>query len=197
MKEHPILFSAPMIRAILAGQKTMTRRIVKPQPNGFHHSTGKPMGDYSKGIGPAVMKEIKCRYGEVGDRLWVREHVWLPPKSITAKMLREGADTWPKAFYVASDPNEGDWCREHGWRSTPSIHMPRWASRITLEITGVRMERLQAISEMDAMAEGVEAYVKQPVGYRHAFIDLWRKINGLRSWEDNPFVWAISKRRLP
>lgn len=157
MKEHPILFSAPMVRAILDGTKTQTRRVVKPQPS-FFGSMGNPNTPF-KTLDAGLHCQIRCPYGQPGDRLWVREaHWWFkdehdpvtgyyPPK-LTADDVEYRAD--------------GD-DRRKVWR--PSIHMPRWASRITLEITGVRVERLQDISEADAKAEGCERLCEDEPGY--------------------------------
>ncbi len=206
-KERPILFSGPMVRAIIEGRKTQTRRVLKPQP-----SCPATMFDYDyRGravcIWPAdhVTEEglrpdyfAACPYGRVGDRLWVREAWWQPP-IITSKLLREGADTWPKAGYAA----DGDTQYEVlGWKKRPSIHMPRWASRITLEITDIRVQRVREISDMDAMAEGVE-WNRGPCRAGHtnpisAFKSLWDSINSKRcfGWEVNPWAWAITFKRV-
>ena len=146
-KERPIIFSGPMIRAILEGRKTQTRRIVKPN----------------------CLSKLSP-YGRTGDRLWVRE-TW-------------GHNPEGPGYVYRSD---GDFdMKFHGDRWRPSIHMPRWASRITLEVTGVRVERLQDINEEDALAEGVE----------HAFRSLWESINGPGSWDANPWVWVVEFRRV-
>jgi hypothetical protein len=214
MKERPILFSAPMVRALLAGTRTQTRRVLKGlQPWGI--KDGKPEWAIA-GTQP------KCPYGQPGDRLWCKE---------------------AHAFSVI-DPEGLDWCDdpenydviyradEHqpagGWRDSdgnviqpkwrPSIHMPRWASRITLEVTGVRVERLQDISEADAMAEGiVECPIPaddegpRRIGYMvwpddgksgltatavAAYRKLWESINGHGSWDANPWVWTIDFKRM-
>ncbi len=188
MRERPILFSAPMVRAILNGTKTQTRRVVKiksPKSVSLH--------DYSVDgvrVGP-------CPYGQPGDRLWVRE-TWAHG---THAMAAERDGDGP-FVYAATDRED----RRLGDRWRPSIHMPRAASRITLEITGVRVERLQDISDNDALAEGVAQAVRErlpkiqqcgeydvidadPVDeYR----ELWESINGPASWESNPWVWVVS-----
>lgn len=156
IKERPILFSAPMVRAILEGRKTVTRRVCKPQPSANAHTTcasGNPMGAWWE-----TGKDInRCPYGKPGDRMWVRETFAFADKSGS----HDGApdDHWRPArpgmepeiyrcWYRASDGHAADGF----WK--PSIHMPRWASRILLEITAVRVERLQDISEEQAKAEG-------------------------------------------
>lgn len=166
MKERPILFSAPMVKAILSGTKTQTRRIVKPQQF--------PLGTC-----------VACPYGTVGDRLWVRE-TWLQvPAGIAFRA--DGGD-----HYGAGGKLK--------WR--PSIFMPRAASRITLEVTGVRVERLQGISEDDAEAEGVaaEPHNGSCVDRRcfvKAYASLWDSLNAKRSpWSSNPWVWVLSFRRI-
>jgi hypothetical protein len=211
MKERPILFSAPMVRAILAGTKTQTRRVVKPRKDpdfGCHMAPCEIAGDEHKAR--------LCPYGQPGDRLWVREsfihepadYCWEASVSIPSRP----ASTVYRAD--ADDPNGGRW--------SPSIHMPRWASRITLEVTGVRVERLQDISEVDAIAEGIErgagfpgwyrgplagdsASLQQagrdfkiPTAFPHlAYRALWESINGPGSWDANPWVWVVEFRRVP
>lgn len=162
MKEHPVIFSAPMVQAILAGRKTQTRRII--------HATGPFLGLLKRPLrsmkqervlrawfgGDSCSKKITSRFGEAGHKLWVRENWWKIPVP-TFKQLREGADTWPKIAYDA-DENEitRDQNREMGWKLKPSIHMPRWGSRITLDVIDVCVERLQDISEADARKEGIK-----------------------------------------
>lgn len=186
MKERPILFSAPMVRALLDGSKTQTRRVVKPSKCRYF---GVPLaacelagevnsGEYANSI-----------YGQPGDRLWVRE-TWLQTNPFT----KGGLHTYG---YRASDAVEFP---DAVWK--PSIHMPRAASRITLEITAVRVERLQDISEEDAIAEGVKWFSSgavecpgMPETPIDAYRSLWEKINGPGSWEKNPWVWCISFKR--
>ncbi len=181
MKYHPIIFIGPMVRAIQEGRKTQTRRIVKPQPGaGVRISVFAPSG-LEDGHG----RKIKLKYC-VGDRLWIRE----------CFARRMGG------FYYRADANLA------GITWKPSIHMPRCASRITLEVTAIRLQRVQEISEEDAIAEGVQHgnVAGQDVdidgdvwngAYRKAFSILWDQINGARaSWSDNPWVWAITFRRL-
>lgn len=207
MTERPILFSAPMVRAILSGAKSQTRRLLKPQPLGGapellqhlvahgHHrwATDEPDEDLI----------WKCPYGQPGDRLWVREAFAIVPR--TAYRCSEGVQQTlrPDDDHDAAIYREG-WTRSKGgFRWRPSIHMPRWASRITLEVTGVRVERLQDISEADAIAEGVNVHpdhhgkprdsIYSPV---QAYRDLWESINGPGSWDANPWVWCVEFRRI-
>lgn len=217
MKESPILFSGPMVRAILEGRKTQTRRaaIKTSQPDNVYitdFDAEEIMIEIeNKHSGARYWKE--CPYGKPGDRLWVRESGWERPER-TAKMMREGADTWPRFAYAADSWNEQDRSdfKAWGFKPRPSIHMPRWASRILLEITGVRVERLAGISEEDAVAEGiyndgdeipfngpwfVEPHDTQ--GYSTAsdcYCALWEKINGAGSWMENPWVWVVQFKRV-
>lgn len=170
-----------MVRAILDGTKTQTRRIVKPQD--IDVSDGVPfLLPYASGVPEPV--QVVCPQGRPGDRLWVREtfaDVGWPP-------------TGPQYVYRA-DPDSGD-NDVQKWK--PSIFMPRWASRIALEVVSVRVERLQKISEDDARAEGVgegpqEGWVTGPVV---AYADLWDSINGRDAWLLNPWVWVIEFKRI-
>lgn len=196
MAERPILFSGPMVRALLAGTKTQTRRAVKPQPAGEWAAPGR----------------TSCPYGQLGDRLWVRE-TW-------ADLTATHGQRWEKRnpvtglyergqhpfFWYAADGDQPDLGggerNPERWR--PSIHMPRHACRLVLEVTGVRVERLQAISEDDALAEGIDTeghdYLTgerwKAAGSalspeRYAFASLWRRINGQASWDANPWVWVV------
>jgi hypothetical protein len=180
-----------MVRAILEGRKTQTRRIIKPQPV----NDGRPVQIYWKGgksWNGEMFQNVTPRYGEVRGhqvefyRLWVRE-TWSHDgpdletvRSRKEDMLAGGVTYGP--YYRATEvaPDTLRWI--------PSIHMPRWASRITLEVTGVRVERLMDISEDDARAEGVEAGPCYCIPYRR----LWEQINGAGSWSANPWVWVVS-----
>ena len=155
MKERPILFSAPMVRAILECRKTMTRRVVKPQPDQPQPDCdGKEPYWYVGGyrLRQDADNPLVCKFGQVGDRLWVRE-TWTPQSAFNG-------DPGGCSVEYRADGDVRFFDGEHGmepdgtWR--PSMFMPRWASRITLEITSVRVERLNEISEADAMAEGVD-----------------------------------------
>lgn len=191
VRERPILFSGPMVRAILEGRKTQTRRVAKDVP----------------GTAGSVKQLDICPYGVPGDRLWVREMWWEVPVP-TSLQIREGADTWPEFAY---DADETEITREQnramGWRLRPSIFMPRWASRITLGVQEVRVQRVQEISEDDAKAEGCESeqifdpsnprYIRS-YRARERFWELWDSINLRRgySWAINPWVWCVTFKRL-
>ncbi|AFU45428.1 hypothetical protein C380_08630 [Acidovorax sp. KKS102] len=208
MKERPILFSRPMVRALLDGSKTQTRRVVKPQPDTAHD--GEPywfIGGYRVwGYRPAPAVPLRaggnplpCPYGQRGDRLWVRESF--------AHMYRDNAQPEKRApedvAYMADNLTPDPYVYG-SWK--PSIHMPRWASRITLEVTNVRVERLQDISEADAMAEGSPPShpsidrISREFGYadfpRSWYAQLWDQINGAGAWAANPWVWVVEFRRL-
>lgn len=188
-KTRPILFSSEMVRAILDGRKTQTRRVVKlglcpyhAQENGFLW-TKNALGEWVR-----YENIYPCPYGQPGDHLWVKETF---AESI-AGCHSQGGLTY-RADHAHPD---GDGPTRIKWK--PSIHMPRWASRITLEITDVRVERLQAISHDDALAEGMawngpgDSWNAPPVPQ---FAKLWNSINGIRSgraWADNPWVWALT-----
>lgn len=220
-EKRPILFSPPMVRAILAGRKTQTRRIMLPQPRHrvFQSSEDGEWVEYDDCIEPGRL--IRCPYGRVGDRLWARERARLIATDDGAPFvsgIREGARV--RVRYEA-DGAESDWlpyptrlgflrvgqCVANGCY--------REASRLTLEITGVRVERVQDISEEDAWAEGIQS-IRLPLAgadgstvyaaewpspvcgdtARSAFTSLWESINGAESWAANPYVWCISFRRI-
>ncbi len=199
MKSRPILFSAPMVQAILSGRKKQTRRMLKPQPEcrgvgGWFWNDWRwqdHAGTVLKGL------EEDCPYGQPGDQLWVREKF--------QPLLADGVNHWQANWktgagyaisypatdgvkeYIDADDNLSDACM-------PSIHMPRWASRIDLRITGVHAEMLQDIDVEDALAEGItHRTMNDPcVEYRH----LWEEINGPKSWSANPWVWVIEFERV-
>lgn len=243
VSEQPILMSAPMVRAILAGAKTQTRRLVKPQPvenysviGAVRESRGwswpRPDGQC---VGLETMSEL-CPYGTPGDLLWVRETYALE-HCVEPDQAPPHADWRPTK--TSADPDEHRWIQPHyratdpppalsyedsadprvRWRA--SIHMPRWASRITLRVTGVRVERLQDISREDAVAEGVEwnkcpteqtqqsmdaqraahrigmaAHYEAWIDYVGGYHWLWESINGAGAWNANPFVWVIEFLRV-
>lgn len=198
MRERPILFSGEMVRAILAGAKTQTRRIVKGDADEWLGANMSPsfVAAPSNGL---------CPYGYVGDRLWVKE-------TFSARGVFEQSG---RIAYRASCENGRE---PHGLPWTPSIFMKRAASRITLELTAVRVERLNDITEMDAEAEGVEkneglnpwtpedGWLKYPLDEnledfpaftaKESYRTLWESINGAGSWASNPWVWVLSFRRL-
>ncbi|HDM8093507.1 TPA: hypothetical protein PXN44_004406 [Yersinia enterocolitica] len=236
MNEKPILFNAEMVNAILSGRKTQTRRIMKVQPSEhFHPQDIKGTMDFTAhwytpgvidkdGYLQPARKDVfgvadedegyTCPLGAVGDQLWVRETFQGPlfdyeqmesyledsAKFESPEYCVYKADGNTAPEFVDADDNLH--CK---WR--PSIHMPRWASRINLLITGVRVERLRDISEQDAMAEGVSV-VETPASLKNfgeafglthcpkisAFANLWQSIYG--SWGDNPWVWVINFERM-
>ncbi len=202
MKERPILFSGPMVRAILDGRKTQTRRVVKgftpPECRGRHEC--RIEGGFGKWYLDGQLAThsgewLQMRYGQPGDRLWVRETwcVWKEFDNLAPSKLWPGDEVSQLAVDYAANPARV-WCNADAGKWRPSIHMPRWASRITLEVTGVRVERLQDISDSDAKAEGVEDSDTSTA--RMSFARLWSDINGAESWENNPWVWVIKFRRL-
>ena len=206
MADRPILFSAPMIKALLAGRKSQTRRVFKgieQLPNGNFHIHGP--GGGIVGVREEDVPNHALDYARisVGDRLWVKENHAIVPR--TAYRMSEGVqqtlkpgDDHDAAVYAA------EWERSKPGRWRPSIHMPRWASRLTLTVTDVRVERLTSISEEDARAEGVEPspthpgwWLSQTAGKlcptaRDAYGDLWNAINGEGSWQADPWVAAYS-----
>ncbi len=266
VRERPLLFSAPMVRAILDGTKTQTRRTRNLDTvNGCHLMAGprradgsfvedEQFGDVVWSFGTRTIPgdpqnfyvdhRIGCPFGVPGDRLWVRETVaiesWtreygdyppLPKDRPSRHVSHPDGDIWYWPHYRATDPVpdlscERDRCRvcesgEPGPHWRPSIHMPRWACRIVLEITEVRVERLQAISADDAIAEGSEV-PRSPDGFpllrltgknpptryvdiagaafpdkvvRAYYASLWDDINGTGSWDANPWVWALTFKR--
>ncbi|HBX5351803.1 TPA: hypothetical protein QIW90_000359 [Klebsiella variicola] len=241
MKERGMIFNGEMVRAILDGRKTQTRRTVKPQPDedGLAKVTNGPWVDTSERI-------YRCPFGSIGDRIWVRE-TWATlgnedgccvdwegnlckgDERSAARIYRASCEQSSGDYGLWSIPDDAYWkphTKEHkfegAWR--PSIHMPRWASRILLEITDVRVERLNAISEEDAQREGVHTevwdqtvvarnyaardeffqfwsedmphYVEMNQLYQSSFRSLWESIYGAENWLANPWVWVIEFKRV-
>ena len=188
MKERPILFSGPMVRAILDGRKTQTRRPVKPQPIPFGLDNRPWMP-----VGGVHQDRWLCPIGQPGDRLWVRE-TW---RQFDAGIECACYDECFCRRHRGKPIYRADCDSEDKWR--PSIHMPRWASRITLEITRVWVERVQDITEEDAKAEGCCGGHSSIPGYafsatpREHFRHIWQSIYG--TWDANPWVWAVEFRR--
>lgn len=181
--ERPILFSAPMVRAILDGRKTQTRRVFVPPP------PFAPGDDIDVQLATG---SIAPRFA-VGDRLWVRE-TWSGPYRMGDIPPRDWLPGLPIWYWADGAPAAGDWTKPK-----PSIHMPRWASRITLEVTEVRVQRLQDISKEDARAEGASLdmiYERESPSFRAGFQVLWTSIHGPGSWDANPWVTAITFRRI-
>ena len=231
-KERPILFSGPMVRAILDGRKAVTRRPIKHQPR-----TKGDIGSYGPGQpfirhADPTKGNPECPYGRPGDRLWVRETWgvishdfdqhgnaidWEPDRPATAiREMRFGRGYYSgHVVYAADGPCEWAGDEDGGgdprsaWK--PSIHMPRAACRILLEITAVRVERLQTISDEQAMAEGVRLYADHAAlgdwyhvdgkdtysaDPRKSFELLWSSINGADSWNSNPWVWVVEFKQV-
>lgn len=219
-KERPILFSTPMVQALLAGRKSQTRRVVKPQPNArateiVYREAGWPGTPWHARLELPktprhyeVTNTYKCPYGQIGDILWVREAFCFGSE-----------DCFHTFYYRASDrvdiqvDGDGftvfnkDGSERSPWK--PSIHMPKAASRIWLEITDIRVERVGEISEPDAVAEGIEDltdgqnlsfkdYMKgrHPLTAVASYKSLWESINGPESWEVSPWVWTVEFRIL-
>jgi len=208
MKEHPILFTDPMVRAILGGAKTQTRRLVKPK-NGQYipPSQAKDPNGWMQ-----LLRE--CPYGRPGDRLWVREAFALSVIDPDGLSPEDDPENYDVIYRADPEQPGGGWADSGGneipapWK--PSIHMPRWASRILLEITAVRVERLQECSEEDAQAEGIQRFDDffaaerlSANEFRHmaptaveSYALLWNAINGPGSWLANPWVWVIEFMRV-
>ncbi len=193
MNEHPIIFSQPMVRALLDGRKTQTRRLAwrLPQMDGRGAGEAIDRGGVAK---PSSWQRVKP-----GDRLWVRE-------KFAPRISEQDDDTRRRYVKYAADTNarspsdEMDW---HSWPRAwrPSIHMPRWASRLTLTVTAVKIERLQDISGADAMAEGAHKLKLSPTDRLHPshqqeaiayFHDLWDELHGEGAWQSNPEVVALN-----
>ena len=197
MNARPIRMSAPMVQALLAGTKSQTRRLFKDKVSAdctrfvqadadrpdlwrqWWHSFPDASNHPCEGHKAWTHK---CPYGSVGSVLWVKESLIAGPYESEGRYAADGSpacDAWP-------------WQR----KKLSSMFMPKGLSRLTLELTGIRVERLQDISQADAEAEGC-AYIERPplsVGYYPAYREVWEKINGAGSWESNPFVWCLSFR---
>jgi len=236
MKEHPILFTGEMVKAILEGRKTQTRRVIKPQP--FDVAQSRRLdndGLLPTMENPHTPKYIKCPYGKPGDVLWVREsfipctpgHQSCKIRDATYVCYRDGTQKDKASGNVApwQGPATAKWKKGYH-KFSPSIHMPRWASRISLTVTDVRVERVQDISSDDARAEGIgdenewlpcpacggagvhgafgEGYSVTEVDCstcntpRKAFRVLWDSINADRGfgWAENPWAWAVTFERI-
>lgn len=212
MKERPILFNTEMVRAVLDGRKTQTRRVVKPQHPVKEFMVCSPddrdlcrvfPGEWAYGgnIGAGWCEERirPCPYGQPGDRLWVRE---------THARYGHGVIGLHSVHYMADGPLPTIDERHDAslLRVYPSIHMPRWASRITLEVTAVRVERVQDISYVDAVAEGIQPRIvngrlnldARPMREVDSFRDLWNSIYAKQGfgWGANPWVWVVEFERV-
>ena len=202
-KYRPILFSAPMVRALLNGSKTQTRRVVSKNDAAlleFLAENTDQLGQKNEDGGTRVWCDdyreegsdvLKSRYGQVGDQLWVRETFLIENDYQPHESVIYRADGMVSVCSMG--------CAKIPWK--PSIFMPRWASRITLEITSVRVERLQDIGALDALAEGVSMHDHfkgrhDNYGPVAAYKDLWESINGDDSWAANQWVWVIEFKRI-
>jgi hypothetical protein len=238
VKERPVIFSGPMVKAILEGRKTQTRRICKPACDmggelaGSVHPAKESgwiawwpgndpgLADFTK---LAYQDGFQCPYGKPGERLWVRESAYIsqPNFGLPEDATHKDYDGQPRVVSYTVDMGfDAKRCaQDYGVKCSPSIHMPRWASRITLEITSVKVERLQEISDEDCKAEGIEhnwlgsdpcppEYADEWERYgsdleaepcyspKESFQTLWETIHGPDSWATNPWLWCISFRRI-
>lgn len=202
MKHIPILFSTPMVQAILEGRKTKTRRtkgleFINESFGEWEYLGLDPLGHLMRNEYGAT-NAIICPYGKVGDVLWVRETITI----LEPEHCMGGMDS--RFVYKADMCDDSEEVRQdyikHGYpyKWKPSIHMPKSACRLFLKVTDVAVERLHDISEEDAKAEGAaKAYQTYPekARYKLGFSNLWSKINGQKSWDENPFVWVITFER--
>ncbi|MBI0276892.1 hypothetical protein I6H07_14010 [Hafnia alvei] len=220
-KERGMIFNSEMVRAILSGQKTQTRRIVKCD---FQEIAGRDDGSlwpWREDCEHAEDYWYPCHHGNVGDRIWVRE-TWAALGNEDGcsidwneNLVKEGGAAGARIYRASCEQKEGDYGLwsipdDAEWKPhtdnmkyegtwVPSIHMPRWASRILLEITNVHVERLNDISEEDARSEGITPKslpAEKLVGGKLAFAELWASIYGYESWQSNPWVWVIEFKRV-
>lgn len=191
MKERPILFNGEMVKAILDGRKTQTRRVIKPQPDHFGKEDGEDSWHWNgwrwqdkPGI-PLKGPDEDCPHGQPGERLWVRE-TWAQHPEVPGEWM-----------YRADRGGDYQGAAQGLFKWSLSIHMPRCVSRITLEIESVCVERVQEITPDDCRAEGMPAD-NNDIGARYCFGQLWNSINEKRGhgWEVNPWVWVITFRRV-
>ncbi|HDE1970509.1 TPA: hypothetical protein PCF58_004834 [Klebsiella pneumoniae] len=199
MSERGMIFNAEMVRALLDGRKTQTRRPIKWKQTRFTEIGEREDGSkwpWSEDAEHACDFWHPCPFGAVGDRIWVREAFRVHSRATDVATLAYKAserNSWTEQtrrvpVAVCNKP-----ATPEKW--TPSLHMPRWASRILLEITGVRVERLRSMSQDDARAEGVIA-ASGPMEAGLAFRELWESIYGEESWKANPWVWVIEFKRV-
>ncbi|HBX6314304.1 TPA: hypothetical protein MH665_25485 [Klebsiella pneumoniae] len=217
--ERGMIFNGEMVRALLSGRKTQTRRIIKPQPEVTLSGSlsGKWLSRPLNGLLLPKIEDIAihCPFGAVGDRIWVREtwgvvsHAfsddglmidWVPDRPATAIHEMPFGNGYYSGYAIYAADGDFTWDDDDGyedgrWCWKPSIHMPRAASRILLEITDVRVERLRSMSQDDARAEGVIA-ASGPMEAGLAFRELWDSIYGEESWKANPWVWVIEFKRV-
>lgn len=205
VKERPILFSGPMVKAILSGVKMQTRRPVKPQPpeRWVCHELTDSGARWAYQIPSFDWHVVKCPYGIPGDRLWCRETFWRDKRDPNGIAVYAAEDSrfyktrMGRRIQLCDDGMSNEYLRNHKWwEQRPSIFMPRWASRILLEVCSVRVERLADISEEDAIAEGVNDANPGPEPPHWRFKERWEAIYGKDAWTLNPFVWCMGFRRL-
>jgi hypothetical protein len=217
MRERGIIFNAEMVRAVLEGRKTQTRRIMKDQPEVIPQESefGDPGFWIPWNEGKTMVRNkdmrIACPFGLKADRLWVRETFRVHSRATDVATLVYRASerqSWTQQTHRVPVEHCNKPVSPENW--TPSIHMPRWASRITLEITGVRVERLQDINVEDVVAEGVKTLGGEMWGPKWwidapkatindallKFSIMWSKIYGEESWQANPWVWVIEFKRV-
>lgn len=227
IKERPILFNGAMVRALLDGSKTQTRRVVKPAPEMVTDRKIEPWeGDPAALLNLLEQSGRRCPYGQPGDRLWVRETWgvvsnawdgdgnlvdWVPDRPATAIADMPFGQGYYSGHAIYAADGSHEWAGDDdgggeprsAWH--PSIHMPRAASRILLEIVSVRVERLQEIGDVDSRAEGVTIEDRHMGGYCagqflppsvRAYRELWEGINGASAWNANPWVWVVEFKRV-
>lgn len=215
MKERPILFSDQRVRALLSGQQSQTRRIMKSQlfgPGQDNHEGCygiDVLNNHLQGSRVMEMENISyhCPYGQPGDRLWVRE-TWrgpvIEPEEMADYQRSPAQFKTPRYCQYHADISQPSNAEQFGWQA--GIHMPRWASRIDLEVTGIRVEKIQDISDDDVIAEGVQTdshflnnfftMHSEPVSSKDAYRKQWALQYGGTSWEVNPWVWVIEFKRV-
>jgi hypothetical protein len=217
---HPILFQPEMVQAILEGQKTQTRRAIKGLSLDFYANVekfckGEAVNASELTHDDMAMDELldKCPYGKIGDLLWVRETCQILGQWVKNGLTDTGKQRWTFVihpseqvrYFGSFEPSPKD-RTELGFYTRPAIHCPSWTSRITLEITDIRAERMQSISGFDAMAEGIAikgeekyenythgGWVSSPIS---SYFTLWDKINGSDAHKINPWVWAVTFKRI-
>ncbi|HCT4384721.1 hypothetical protein L1S16_24295 [Klebsiella pneumoniae] len=218
MSERGMIFNAEMVRALLDGRKTQTRRPIKWKQTRFTEIGEREDGSkwpWSEDAEHACDFWHPCPFGAVGDRIWVREtwgvvsHAfsddglmidWVPDRPATAIHEMPFGNGYYSGYAIYAADGDFTWGDDDGYEDgrscwKPSIHMPRAASRILLEITDVRVERLRSMSQDDARAEGVIA-ASGPMEAGLAFRELWDSIYGEESWKANPWVWVIKFKRI-